>query len=156
MYKLQTNKACGPDQMGNTVLKHSPASSKSLMLIFKTATNKGSVPSNWKISDEIFIFRYQNRALTEPYCPISLLRHVSKVLENLIFEEVYIIVKKKTDGSQNGLHTHGTRAIQPLLFPDLLYNELDEEENETFVLYLDFEKAYDSVPHNLLLQKRKM
>ena len=35
--KLQTNKACGPDRIVNTVLKNLPALSKSPMLIFKTA-----------------------------------------------------------------------------------------------------------------------
>ena len=78
--KLQTNKACGPDRIGNTVLKNLPALSKSLMLIFKTALNKGYFPSYWKISEVIPIFKDGNRAIIE--CrPISLLCNVSKALE---------------------------------------------------------------------------
>ena len=63
--KLQTNKACGPDRIGNTVLKNLPALSKPLFLIFKTALNKGFLPSYWKISEVVPIFKDQNRALIE-------------------------------------------------------------------------------------------
>ena len=65
--KLQTNKACGLDRIGNTVLKNLPSSSKSLILIFKTALNKGFFPSYWKITEVIPIFREQNRAMIEEY-----------------------------------------------------------------------------------------
>ena len=39
--KLQTNKACGPDNVGNTILKNLPTLSKSLHIVFQAALNKG-------------------------------------------------------------------------------------------------------------------
>ena len=124
--KLQTNKACGPDRIGNTALKNLPALSKSLMLIFKTALNKGYFPSYWKISEVIPIFKDENRAMIEQYRPISLLCNVSKVLEKIIFDELYDIVKIKIDESQHGFRKHRSVITQLLLFLELLYNEIDK------------------------------
>ena len=39
--KLETSKACGPDIIGNLVLKNLPALSKSLLIVFKAALSKG-------------------------------------------------------------------------------------------------------------------
>ena len=127
--------------------------SKSLFLIFKTALNKGFFPSYWKISEVEPIFKDENRALIEQYRPISLLCSVSKVLEKLIFDELYEIVKTKLEESQHGFRMHRSVVTQMLLFLDLLYNEFDEKDNEIFVLYLDFKKAFDTVPHDLLINK---
>ena len=38
---LQINKACGPDDIGNIILKNTPALAKSLKLVFQTSLNKG-------------------------------------------------------------------------------------------------------------------
>ena len=40
LLKLQTNKACGPDNIGNTILRNLPRLSKSLLLVFQAALNK--------------------------------------------------------------------------------------------------------------------
>ena len=63
---------------------------------------------------------------------------MSKVLEKIIFDELYDIVKIKIDESQHGFRRHRSVITQLLLFVDLLYNEIDDKENEIFVLYLDF------------------
>ena len=98
--KLQTNKACGPDNVGNTILKNLPTLSKSLHIIFHAALKKGCSPAYWKTSEVIPIFKDENRAMIEQYRPISLLCNVSKVLEKLIFNEIYEIVKPHLDNSQ--------------------------------------------------------
>ena len=78
--KLQTNKACGPDDVGNTVLKNLPTLSKSLLIVFQATLNKGCFPAYWKTSEVIPIFKDENRAMIEQYRPISSLCNVSKVL----------------------------------------------------------------------------
>ena len=46
--KLETSEACGPDNIGNLVLRNLPSLSKSLLIVFKAALPKGYFPSFWK------------------------------------------------------------------------------------------------------------
>ena len=91
--------------------------------------------------------------MIEQYRPISLLCDVSQVLEKLIFNEIHEIVKPHLVNSQHGFRRHRSVVTQLLLFLDLLYKELDDKESELYVLYLDFQKTFDTVPHGRLLEK---
>ena len=128
-YQGDTNQAsdkyaCGPDNVGNTVLKNLPTLSKSLHIVFQAALNKGCFPAYWKTSEVIPIFKDENRAMIEQYRPISLLCNVSKALENLIFNEIYEIVKPHLDNSQHGFRRHRSVVTQLPLFLDLLLKNL--------------------------------
>ena len=113
-----------------------------------SALNKECFPAYWKTIDVIPIFKDKNRAMIEQYRPISLLCKDSKVLEKLIFNEIYEIVKTHVDNSQHGFRRHRSVVTQLLLFLDPLYKKLDYKGSELYALYLDFIKAFDSVPHD--------
>ena len=49
--KLETSKACGPDNIANLVLKKLPALSKSLLIVFNAALSQVYFPSFWKVSE---------------------------------------------------------------------------------------------------------
>ena len=59
---LQANKACGPDNIGNIILKNAPALAKSLKLIFQTCLNKGKFPESWKTSEITPIYKENDKA----------------------------------------------------------------------------------------------
>ena len=59
---LQANKECGPDNIGNIILKNAPALAKSLRLIFQTCLNKGKFPEIWKTSKIIPIYKEDDKA----------------------------------------------------------------------------------------------
>ena len=82
--KLETSKACGPDNIGNLVLKNPPAFSKSLLIVFKAALSKCYFPSFWKISEVILVFkdgRQSRREAIQTYKPS--LQHIKSFLEKL-------------------------------------------------------------------------
>ena len=58
------------------------------------------------------------------------------------------------DNAQHGFRRHRSVVTQMLLFLNHLYNNFDGNEEELLVLYLEFKKkAFDSVSHDILLQK---
>ena len=63
--KLDTSKACGPDNIGNLILKNLPSLSKSLYLVFKIVIAKGFFPTYWKISEVVPIFKDANNSQIE-------------------------------------------------------------------------------------------
>ena len=88
------------------------------------------------------------------YSPICLLCSCSKVFEKLLFDAIYELVKDQLHANQYGFRKHRSATLQLLVFLDKLYELNDnEKQKELTVLYLDFAKTFDTVPHELLLRK---
>ena len=138
------------------MFKNLPALSKSLLIVFKAELSKGCFPSFWKISEVIPVFKDEDRADVKQYRPISRLCNTSNVFEKVIFNELYDIVKTTLHNAQHGFRRHRSLITQKLLFLNHPYNKMDGNEEELLVLYLDFKKAFDSVPHDILQQKIEM
>ena len=86
------------------------------------------------------------------YRPISLLCVTSKVLERLVFNHVIGYLTKHLSNQQFGFMTGWSSLQQLLLFMNNILEARTQLSNAD-VIYLDFRKAFDSVPHNELLYK---
>ena len=84
------------------------------------------------------IVKAGNKNLDSNYRPISLLYIVSKVLEHIIHSKVATIICDRIS------------TLQLLL---IFFKDIYEHYTQTDVIYLDFSKAFDKVPHNELLLK---
>ena len=155
MFELNPDKPTGPDKIGNTLLKKCHKTlCKSLKLIFRTCLSKQCYPSYWKICQITPIFKEGNKADVTCYRPISLLCCCSKVLEKLLFDRIYCFFHSKFHTSQYGFRKRRLATLQLIYFLDKIYecNDL-ESVNELIVLCLDFAKAFDTVPHSVLISK---
>ena len=116
--------------------------------------NKGTYPTFWKVSQISPIFKDGNKSDVTCYRPISLLNCMSKVLEKTIFEEIYDLVGHKPSENEFRFRKNRSATLQLLLFLDTVYKKFDNEAIEDLsILYLDFAKAFDTLPHNILIQK---
>ena len=86
------------------------------------------------------------------YRPISLLCILSKVLERIVYNQVVDRIHSLFTIHQFGFLA-GRSAVQKLLA--YIHSLLDAKQHNTMmdVVYMDFKKAFDSVPHNQLLIK---
>ena len=90
MKSLNVNKACGIDGIGNNVLKSCAESlAEPIELLANASLNSGCFPSAWKKSNVIPIFKKGEETSVSNYRPISLLSCTSKIIERVVFNELY-------------------------------------------------------------------
>ena len=88
------------------------------------------------------------------YRPVSLLSTVSKLLEKLIFEKLTPIVYPTLASAQHGFRSKRSTITYLIEYLHEIYSCL-ESENCSYlnIFYIDFEKAFGKVTHELLIQK---
>ena len=154
---MDINKAKGPDNLGNILLKKvSCSASKNLYLRFNTIGKKCVFPSTWKISEIVPIFKEGDKQLLSNYRPISLLMVISKVLEKLILDEVISSVKFSISNSQHGFRQKRstvTNIIEYLYEVYIYYDNIGT--NYLACLYLNFLKAFDKANHAMIIKKTR-
>src|SRR6218665_2290217 len=108
----------------------------------------------WKDALIVPLFEKGNISDSGNYRPVSLTSVVCKVMERIVKGNVvdhlneYNVIK----GSQHGF-TRGRSCLTNLLeFFEEVYERIDEG-NPVDVVYLDFAKAFDKVPHKRLAKK---
>ena len=159
IYKKLTNltigKSPGPDTMHPRVLKEvAPTFFKALKLIFDMSLKNEVIPEEWENSLVSAIHKKGSKLLVSNYRPISLTCIACKVLESLIRDHImsYFLSNKLFSAKQFGFITCRSTMLQLLNLIDQWTKYL-EDGGQIDVIYTDFEKAFDKVPHRRLLSK---
>ena len=155
--KLKTSKTPGPDGLHPRVLQETSNSlSKPLSIIFNKSISEGELPDSWKIANVHAIHKKGDKSQPSNYRPISLTSIVGKTLESLVRDE--IVNHMSSAGlfcdAQHGFVPGRSCATQLLVVLEHWTKALDQGL-PIDAIYLDFKKAFDSVPHERLLVKLK-
>ena len=87
---LNAGKACGPDGIGNYVLKNcADGLAMPISILAEHSINSGTFPSSWKTSNAVPIFKKDDKSVVSNHRPISLLSCTSKIVERLVYNELY-------------------------------------------------------------------
>jgi hypothetical protein len=152
---INTSKAIGPDTIPSIFLKNCANELvDGLSDIFQYSLNHGELPNDWRDANVSPVFKKGDRHLVENYKPVSLTSVTSKILEHIICShllkhfEKYQILSSLNHGFRSAYSTE-TQLI--VTMHDLL--STFDKKQQVDVAILDFSKAFDTVPHDLLLLK---
>jgi len=152
---INSNKAQGPDGIHGKILKKCARSlAHPLACIFKMSYNSGYIPKEWKMANVVPIFKKGVKTNVENYRPISLTCLVMKIFERVIKEELLIHTSQYLDERQHGFLANKSCTTNMVGFCNSLAISLNSNER-TDIVYFDFAKAFDSVSHDLILEKLK-
>ena len=114
------------------------------------------MPEDWRIANVVPLFKKGSRDHPGNYRPVSLTSVVGKVLERIIRDRIYKHLErnKLIRDSQHGF-VKGSSCLTNLTEFFEVTKEVDKGK-AVDVVYMDFSKAFDKVPHGRLLQKMQM
>ena len=152
---LDVAKASGSDGISAKMLKYTATSITPVVTkLFNLSMSSGKLPSQWKHARIIPVPK--NSDTTSPTCyrPISLIPIISKVLErhvcNLIMDHLQL--SNFISDHQWGFLEGRSTVTALIKCTDDWFGAL-ESGLEVCAVFFDFKKAFDSVPHRILLQK---
>ena len=146
--KMKDNKSPGVDGIPPKLLKDIVEQiSTPLAKLFNLSLEEGIVPSEWKEANITPLFKKGLRNKPENYRPVSLTSAVCKLLETLIKDHMvaFLVKHNLINTSQHGFLKARSCLTNPTKWVD--------DGLPVDVVYLDFHKAFDKVPHQRLLIK---
>lgn len=153
LQKLKTRSLNSPDNVPAIVLKQCGESlSKPLLAIFNRSLQSCHFPDSWKISSITPIYKAGPRKLIENYRGIAILPCMAKLMESLIYDKICRDIFAQLSPSQHGFFKGRSIVTNLLHLSDYALHTI-EAGLQLDVLYVDFSKAFDRIPHDILIQK---
>jgi len=153
--QLNPNKFSGPDELHPRVLcELQNVISRPLTIVMQKSLDEGILPQAWKDAHVSPIFKKGMKNKTNNYRPVSLTSAICNILESITRDHIMSHIQKHDLLSK---HQHGfipgrSCSTQLVACLDVWTAILDRGSNMDAV-YLDFSKAFDSVPHHRLCLK---
>src|SRR6267154_2524046 len=154
---LKQNKAPGVDNFDSGFLNEvADVIRYPLTKIFRKSLESGLVPSDWKQANVCAIFKKGQKISLENYRPVSLTSHICKIFESILKDKILEHIDKYSllNPGQHGFVKNKPCLTNLLEFVTFVSDCMDDHK-EVDVIFLDFQKAFDKVPHKRLLAKLK-
>ena len=115
---------------------------------------KGKFPSLLKIAVVKPIFKAGDQSLMNNYRPISMLPYISKILEKIIFLRLMCHIEGNNILTPNQFgFRKAFSTYMPLIILQDAVTKGFEDRMVSCGIYLDLQKAFDTVDHTILLNK---
>ena len=152
---LNPNKAYGRDKISICIIKICGKSlCRPLEMIFKSCIIKGEFPSEWKKANVVPVHKKSDKPSLKNYRPILLLPIFAKILERIIYNNIfeYLTTNKLISDNQSGFKP-GVSCVNQLLSITHKICHLLDICLEVKSVFLDISKAFDKVWHEGLILK---
>ena len=153
--KLNQRKSCGPDGIGAKVIKLCPMIvAENLCLIYNKAIEIGKYPMALKVAKVIALFKKGDKNQPNNYRPISLLSCFNKIFEKLLCKRLvkFLEVNRILFEYQYGFRKLYSTTLALIEFTDNIIKFLDEGQY-CMSIFVDLTKAFDTMDHEILLDK---
>lgn len=152
---LKDGKAPGDDGVVPEFLKEIASEiSVPLSIIYNKSMAEGAVPQEWKRANITPLYKKGSRSEPGNYRPVSLTSYLGKIMEAILKENIlsHIVQHSLINDSQHGFLPKKSCLTNLLQFLEYVTNAINDGK-PVDVIYLDFQKAFDKVPHQRLLKK---
>ena len=122
--------------------------------IINLTIDTNEIPVGWKRALITPLFKEGDRNSAANYRPISILPAISKVMERIIHTQIHNHIPQHSLllEAQFGFRKNPSTATCILKLTDIIYKNMDSGLL-TGVVFLDLKKAFDTVNHEILLNK---
>ena len=153
--KIDEKKATGLDRIPSNLLKMAASIvAPSLTSIFSKSILTGIYPNDWKAAKVTPLFKKGLKSDPNNYRPISVIPVVSKVLEKIVYNQLYHYLddNKLLLGCQSGFRSlHSTLTV--LLEATDAWSVNIDNGLLNGVVFIDLTKAFDTIDHEIILRK---
>lgn len=151
--KLDQTKGAGPDGIHPLFLKNTAQQiCIPLHIIYNKCLVEGVFPDIWKQANITPVYKSGAKDNVSNYRPISILSTLSKLFERLVHNKVYPTLHGTIIEQQHGFVKRRSTCTNLMIFTNYLFESMDRRIQVSAV-YTDFQKAFDKVDHEILLNK---
>ena len=152
---LKNNKANGPNSLPTKIMKECKKEiSIPLSLTINLSFSTGIFPNRMKLANIFPIHKGDDKDNCNNYRPIALLSNISKIIEKLVHARLYFYLERNNILYQ---HQYGFRlnhsTTHALIATTEEIRHACNNGEYACITYLDLKKAFDTVNHNILLEK---
>jgi hypothetical protein len=153
--KIKASKAPGVDGLVSSLfLETADNISYPLSVLFRKSLNDGVVPKDWKCANISAIYKSGPKDNPGNYRPVSLTAQACKIFESILRDRIveHLRVFRLINDSEHGFVRNRSCLTNMLEFLEYVNNYVDSGK-PIDIIYLDFRKAFDKVPHRRLMEK---
>ena len=153
--QLPNKDSSGHDNLSNSLLKQIVGSIlEPLTTIFNQSLTEGVFKHGMKAADVTPLFKAKEHHLVTNYRPISLLLTVSKLLEKIVHIRTYRFLNESGQFYQGQYGFRSGHSCQNAISEMVgTVTKNMEEKKFTIGVFIDLSKAFDTLSHDILLDK---
>ena len=125
-----------------------------LSILINLSIKNGRIPREWKLANVVPVFKKGSKSFPGNYRPISLTCVMCRIMESFLKDTLmdHLVENNLLSSRQHGFISGRSTVTQLLSYLDSCIGNI-VNGNVVDVVYLDFQKAFDAVPHASLIKK---